>query len=73
MTRYLTASHPDYPEIDRLTRLIALATNAHMHPEIDMPEAERLAWIEAMRERLGELLDGGVWADFINGKYQGDA
>ena len=73
MTRYITASHPDYPEIDRLTRLLALATNAHMHPEIDMPEAERLAWIEAMRERLGELLDGGVWADFINGKYQEDA
>jgi len=68
MTRSLLPSHPDYPEIDRLSNMLAVATNAHMHSG-DMAGAERAALIETLADALAERLEvvgWGTWAKVIN-------
>jgi hypothetical protein len=70
MTRRITASHPDFPEIDRHNRMLCLLVNAHCHPHtagvLDdmMPIPERLALYSDITDGLDELLDGGAFRDF---------
>jgi len=80
--RSVKASHPDYPVLDELSRMICIATNFHCHwngfeltegiarqttREPAIPSIERLALIDVLKENMWKELHGGRFADFING------
>lgn len=76
-TRRLKASHPDYERINMLTQMLAYAKNPALFfsPRmeggeplpLDLGEPELAAIITEVEENLEKELDGGVFADFING------
>lgn len=79
--RSVKASHPDYPVLDELARMIAIATNPHCHfngyeltedptgqitREPAIPEIERKALVEVLKGNMEKQLKYGRFADFIN-------
>lgn len=56
----LYASHPDFKKFDILQRLLLRATNPQMffNFEVDVPEAERCATVELIKEDIGMAMDG---------------
>ena len=56
---HLYASHPDYKKFDFMQRLLLMATNPQMFfdIEVDVPEAERLATIELIKEDIEKIMD----------------
>jgi hypothetical protein len=74
--RRVCSSHPDFNKLDELARLIAIATNpdctwnTRTSPDnelMDLPESERKALIELLKTAMDSELEGGAFADFING------
>lgn len=67
--RRIKASHPDYKKLNGLSAMIAMAKNPKFHIiEMDLPEIERHALIQELEDELRGELEGGVFADYINGK-----
>jgi hypothetical protein len=69
MERRLKPSHPDYAEIDELSWLICVAKNPQMFMNSEAVAVDPLiaaTLIPTLEEKLAELLDGGIWRDFIN-------
>jgi len=56
---HLKASHPDYKKFEFMQLLLCMATNPHMFFgfELDVPESERLATVELIKEDIGRVLD----------------
>ena len=56
---HLFASHPDFKKFDFMQRLLLMAINPQMYFgfEVDIPEAERLATVELIREDMGRVMD----------------
>lgn len=68
--RRIKASHPDYNTLNGLSSMIAMAKNPNFHRiEMDMPESERHALIQTLEDEMQGELEGGEFADFINGKF----
>ena len=55
----LYASHPDFRKFDFMQRLLLMATNPQMYfsLEVDVPEAERLATVELIKEDIEKAMD----------------
>ena len=76
MNRKLTSSHPDWEELNRAANDLAIAINPHMFfwtlDENGQPtafdEVERVATVEKIKEFIAERLEGGRFADWINGQ-----
>ena len=67
--RRIKASHPDYKTLNGLSSMIAMVKNPKFHRiEMDLPEIERLALIQTLEDELRGELEGGAFADYINGK-----
>jgi hypothetical protein len=69
MTRRITASHPDFPEIDRHNRMLCWLLNLHLHPDVeevtnDIPRVEHVVLRTDIVNGLDELLEGGAFRDF---------
>jgi hypothetical protein len=70
MTRCLLASSADYPAIDRMQRDLCIALNPGCwfwsnHGRFDMPQPERQALPDMIRNEITALLEGGAIRDFI--------
>lgn len=70
----LYVSHPDYEKFAFMQRLLLIATNPQMFFgfEVDVPDAERLATIELIKEDIGNTIDNHEFlpsniASYING------
>ena len=76
MNRRITKSHPDWEELNRAANDLAIAINPHMFfwglDENGQPtaidEVERVATVEKVKEFIAEGLEGGRFADWINGR-----
>jgi len=69
MERRLKPSHPDYAEIDELSWLLCVAKNPHMFMNSEPVAVDPLVantLIPTLEKKLAELLEGGIWRDFIN-------
>lgn len=75
MERRLTRSHPDWETLNRAANDLAIAINPQVffwgldengQPTI-IDELERIATVEKVKEALAEYLEGGRFADWING------
>jgi len=75
MGRRLTKSHPDWEQLNRAANDLAIAINPHVffwgfdesgQPTI-IDELERIATVEKVKNAIAELLEGGRFADWING------
>ena len=67
--RRIKASHPDYKTLNGLSSMIAMAKNPQFHRiEIDLPEIENHALIRTLEDELSKELEGGAFADYINGR-----
>ena len=55
----LFASHPDYKDFDFMQNLLVMATNPQMFfdVELDVPEPERLATVELIKEDIRKMMD----------------
>lgn len=75
MERRLTKSHPDWETLNRAANDLAIAINPQVFfwgfDENGQPtmidELERIATVEKVKEVLAEHLEGGRFADWING------
>lgn len=80
--RSINASHPDYPVLDELARMIAIATNPHIFwngfetvedvsgNPVRVPAIDPLnreVLLSDLKEAMWKELHGGRFADFING------
>lgn len=73
--RRITASHPDYKELNGKIDLLGIAINPQckhwsglddVYGRVtDMDEPERQAVIEKLKDSIGKDLEGGRFADFI--------
>lgn len=73
MTRHMLASHPDWMEIDIQQWFLILLTNPQLFYDgtalkAEIPDPERHALVEKVKECIGSLLDGGAFRDFIEGE-----
>lgn len=67
--RRIKESHPDYKELNRLNNDLAVAINPHVHfntKDPDIPKEEQIVVRGEIRGRIAEMLEGGVFRDFIN-------
>ena len=55
----LYASHPDYKKFEIMQRELIMATNPQLFfdIELDVPEPERLATVELIKEDIGKVMD----------------
>ena len=55
----LYASHPDFQKFDSMQRLLLIATNPQMYFgfEVDVPEVERIATVELIKEGIEKEMD----------------
>ena len=75
MNRKLTKSHPDWEELNRAANDLAIATNPHLFfwgfdengQATIIDEVERIATVEKVKEFIAEQLEGGRFADWVNG------
>jgi hypothetical protein len=75
MERRITKSHPDWEKLDRAANDLAIAMNPQVFfwgfDESGQPtaidEVERIATVEKVREAIAAHLEGGRFADWING------
>ncbi len=73
MTRHMLASHPDWAEIDIQQWFLILLTNPQLFYDgtalnAEIPDLERHALAEKVKECIGSLLDGGAFRDYIEGE-----
>ena len=75
MPRRLTKSHPDWEILNRASNDLAIAMNPQVffwgfdengQPTI-IDELERIATVEKVKDVIAENLEGGRFADWING------
>ena len=75
MERRITKSHPDWEKLDRAANDLAIAMNPQVffwgfdengQPTV-IDEIERIATVEKVREAIAAHLEGGRFADWING------
>lgn len=66
MARHITASHPDYPELNDLTLMLGWAINPGWLFDDDLPDAERAALVTVLRGEIAERLEGGIIRDWLN-------
>jgi hypothetical protein len=59
MCLHILPSHPDFIVLDRLATFIAIATNPHMLPciDIDLAGPEQAALIVSLKNEMAEKLD----------------
>ena len=59
----LCAAHPDYAKFALMQRLLNMAVNPQLFfdIEVDVPEAERLATVEKIKEDMRKTMDGYVF------------
>ena len=70
---HLYASHPDWKKFDFMQNLLLMATNPHIFwdIEVDVPEPERRATVELIKEDIEKAMDNYQYlfadiAEFIN-------
>ena len=73
MTRRITASHPDYPAIDRHQRMLCIMVNAGCHFNtrgltLEMPAPEYAALGADIVHGLDAMLEGGAFRDWWESK-----
>ena len=75
MERRITRSHPDWEKLNKVANDLAIATNPQVffwglaengQPTI-IDELERTSTVEKVKEAMAEHLEGGRFADWING------
>jgi hypothetical protein len=75
MERRITRSHPDWEKLNRAANDLAIAMNPqvffwgfdeHGQPSV-IDEVERIAIVEKVKQAIEEHLEGGRFADWING------
>jgi len=61
----LYASHPDYKRFAFMQHLLVMATNPQMwfDIEVDVPEPERLATVELIKEDIERAMNGYQFLD----------
>ena len=70
MTRRMFASHPDWQEINPHQWLLIVLINPQLFfdgatLQAEIPELERNALVEKVKDCIGSLLEGGIIRDFI--------
>lgn len=70
MTRRMFASHPDWEEINAHQWLLIILMNPQLFFDgaalkAEIPELERNALVEKIKETIDLMLEGGIFRDFI--------